>query len=172
MKHTAPIPPWADPLVEKGDPTGPEKDIRDQFVAEYMKDFSAYKAALRIGFLREFAADYSEKFLNEPYVQKQIAALTSLPPKKEEVDEDADKQEIINMLRREANYHGPGSSHAARVSALAKLTAILGMDAPTRSINENIHRGGVMVVPSTQSQEDWEKQAMKSQGELQSGARD
>lgn len=169
--HDIPVPPWAELLVNNEDPTGPEKAIRDKFVEEYVKDFDAFHAAIRTGFLRDFASDYSSKFLGEPYVQRLIAEARRATVAPEDEDIDSDKQEIINALRREANYHGPGSSHAARVSALSKLTAILGMDAPTRSINENIHRGGVMVVPAATNLEEWEKAAMKSQQDLVNDAR-
>lgn len=106
-----------------------EIEVRQRFVAEYVIDHDGRLAALRIGFNANFAVDYAKKFLSEPYVQQLIKAHLYAV----ENDPEFNKKRVMAALFKEANNHGPGSSHSARVSALAKLTSVLGMDAPAKS---------------------------------------
>jgi hypothetical protein len=110
--------------------TDAEKELRVRFVTEYLFDYNSYLACLRLGFNAGFATDYAKKFMEESFVRQLI--------KQAEIDAENDnagesnKRRIMAALFKEANYHGVGSSHAARVSALAKLTALYGMDAATK----------------------------------------
>lgn len=56
--------------------TEKERALRDSFVSEYLKDFDAYRACLRMGFLPTFAAEWCKKLYNDSYVQQQIALMT------------------------------------------------------------------------------------------------
>lgn len=58
------------------------------------------------------------------------------------------RDEVIAMLRREANTFGKGASHTARVAAMAQLARIYGMN--TVNVKAE-HSGGVMVVPMASS---------------------
>lgn len=150
-----------------------EKELRDRYVDEFFKDFDWVAAAIRVGYPKAIAVTYAQTFMEEPYVRRAISerekALAS-DPKKEEAET---RRQIRNRLLAEANYHGPGASHAARVSALAKLASILDMDAPTKIKNETTHRGGVMMIPvAAQSEDDWETLATQQQEELIRNARD
>lgn len=50
------------------------------------------------------------------------------------------------MLYREANFHGEGSSHGARVRAQVQLSKIFGLE--TIQIDAKVEHGdGVMLVP-------------------------
>lgn len=144
-----------------------EKELRDKFVDEYLLDFSQTAAAIRIGFGAGFAQTYAEKFMAEPYVRKRIMDLQTAMAGDEKTEADLDRRRIRAALMREAHYRGPGSSHAARVSALAKLAAIRDMDSPTRLKIDAGNRGGVMMVPAIASIEEWEQAAQASQGALQ-----
>lgn len=144
-----------------------EKKLRNQFVDEYLLDFSQTAAAIRIGFSASFAQTYAEKFMAEPYVRKRIMELQNAMAGDEKAEADLDRRRIRAALMREAHYKGPGSSHAARVSALSKLAAIRDMDAPTKLKIDSNMRGGVMMVPAIANIEDWEKAAQASQGALQ-----
>lgn len=150
-----------------------EKELRIKFVDEYYKDFNAKRACIRIGFEENYAAAYAARFLGEPFVQQQIAARAEKTIGKEEqkVEDEATKRVIRTRLLAESNYHGPGSSHAARVSALKQLADLYGMEAPKVIKNEHLHRGGVMQVPGIADANAWEEAALVSQEHLVNNAR-
>lgn len=154
-----------------GDMTPREIALRDMFVKEYLVDYKAVNAAIRCGFHKDFAVQYAQQFMNEPYVQQQLKAHTLEVEDPAHLDEDYLKRRVITSLLREAHYDGPGSTQSARVSALSKLTAILGMDAPAKSEQTITHRGGVMAVPGIASLDDWEKAASNSQEKLVAATR-
>lgn len=148
-----------------------QKALRDLFVGEYLIDFNSVAAAQRCGFSRINAIEYSQKFLQEPYVQQKIKNM-ELTPVDEDREIEFNRQRVKQQLMREAYYHGPGSSHAARVAALGKLMSIYSMEAPKRTKNENMHeyKGGVMRVPTAAaSAEEWEAQAVANQESLANG---
>ena len=157
---------WASEAMAQ-DLSGKEKELRDKFVDEYLLDFDQTAAAIRIGFSASFAQTYAEKFMTEPYVRQRIAALQTAMAEDEKIEAELDRRRIRAALMREAHYQGPGSSHAARVSALSKLASIRDMDAPTKIKSEVALRGGVMMVPGIANLEDWEKAAQASQTQLQ-----
>lgn len=154
----------------QGDLNPREKALRDLFVSEYLIDFDQVRAAQRCGFVYQFAVEYSTKFMEEPYVQQRINSI-----KFQKVDEkqmaDFDRTRIKNALMAEAHNRGPGSSHAARVAALAKLASMHGLDAPKKSEQTVLHKGGVMAVPGIANLDDWEKAASASQDQLVDHAR-
>jgi hypothetical protein len=147
-----------------------ERALRDLFVSEYLVDFDQTAAAMRCGFNRKFAIEYGTKFMAEPYVLQKMNLM-----KFAEVDEvdqnEYDSKRVRAALMQEAHYFGPGSSHAARVAALAKLASLIGMDKPLKTEQTINHRGGVMAVPGIASLDDWEKAASESQDELVKDAR-
>lgn len=148
-----------------------EKALRDLFVSEYLIDYDQVKAAQRCGFALQFAIEYGRKFMEEPYVQRRINEVRFKKIDEREL-EDYDKARIRTALMAEAHNRGPGSSHSARVSALSKLAALYGMEAP-KKIDANVnHRGGVMAVPGIAALDEWEQQASASQDELTRHASD
>lgn len=164
-------------IGEFGEPDEPilshrEKEIRIKYVEEYFVDHSPRRAAIRVGYSEPFVDEFVRRMNADAFVQRLISARTkqiALDPRGED---DETKRVIRARLLAESTYHGPGSSHAARVSALAKLMSLYGMDAPTVVKAEHNHRGGVMFVPPiATSLEDWEKAAVKSQQDLVSNAR-
>lgn len=145
-----------------------EKELRDKFVAEYLFDFDRVAAAIRVGFLPSFALEWSQKFLDESYVRQKIAQGMKATTEDDAKEEEETKRRIRASLLREANYRGAGSSHAARVGALSKLSSFYGMDAPIKTQQEMTHRGGVMAVPGIADATQWEAEALKSQTKLKS----
>jgi hypothetical protein len=139
-----------------------EKALRDQFVKEYLYDFDAYQACIRVGFANQFASDYARRLMGEPYVQRRIAELSKITPEDEHEQLEQDRLLTLRVLR-EAAQRGP---YASRVAAAAKLSAILGMDAPVKTSAEVMHRGGVMQVPSIANLDDWEQAATATQTKL------
>ena len=75
---------------------------------------------------------------------------------------------MVLAVLREATKLGP---YASRVSAAAKMAAILGLDAPSKADINVRHRGGVMAVPGIASLSDWEDEAESSQHKLVSDTR-
>lgn len=150
--------------------TKSEMELRDKFVREYLTDYDAYKAAIRIGYAPAYAKDFCVRFMQEPYVLGKIRDAEGGTT--EDLDVEAQKKMIVIALWREAKNMGAGSSQAARVAALSKLSAFYGMDAPKKSQTEltgpdGLPLGsGVFVVPGMVTAEEWAKQAEKQQEEL------
>lgn len=143
-----------------------ERDLRDRFVTQYLIDYNAWAAIVRVGFLKSVAAQYASDFMQEPYVQREIA--------RRQLAEDADpktalknKKKWVEMnLLQQAQFKGEGSSHSARVSALSKLCNIYDMDGATKVKATVTHKGGVMMVPAIANVDEWEKHAAVHQDSL------
>ena len=147
-----------------------EKALRNLFVEEYLTDYDALGAAIRVGYPQSFAKEYAVRFMHEPYVLQQIKLKETTPVAED--DNEAMKKRIMTGLIREANYRGPGCSQSARVAALAKLASIAGMDAPSRSKTEitgpngSPFLGGQFVIPGVMTVEQWEAAAAAQQASL------
>lgn len=142
-----------------------EKALRDKFVNEYLVDYDALAATMRIGYPKSYAKEYAVRFMEEPYVLKRIQEKESAG--EDEVSLDVMKKRIMAGLIREANYKGPGSSQAARVAALSKLAQMHGMDGRVPDNPENDALGeGAFVVPGVVTMEEWEKAAEAQQAAL------
>lgn len=159
----------AEPDNLAADLTHREKALRDHFVNEYLVDYDAKSAAIRVGYGSSYAHEMSVRLMQCPYVLQQISVKEST---NEEESTEVMRKRVIQGLIREANYKGPGCSPSARVAALAKLAEIQGLYAPTRSKTELTGPdgqplgGGVFVVPGICSVEDWEKMAAAQQAAL------
>jgi len=109
--------------------TKQEKALRQRFVAEYLADYDAFGAAIRLGYQEAFAQQYAKQFLTEPYTLKLI--------KEKEAEfgilteEDQHRKKIVAGLYREA--HSRFNSGSARVAALTQLAKIIGIEAPVKS---------------------------------------
>ncbi len=153
-----------------------EMAIREQVVREYLYDYNWTNACLRCGFRPEFAEDNARRFAQDPYCiwrVKELAREKGLNPNPEQRQQqvDTDKIDILNALRKEAHYYGPGSSAAARVSALGKLAQLLGME-PLKQSKTETKVQGVMVVPGIADTNSWEAIAEAEQAKLQSETMD
>lgn len=81
--------------------------VRDVFVSEYMKDFDAFRACVRMGFLGTFAIEHAKTFIQDGYVLRKIDFLTrSVHQPSEE-----DKAAMLANLRWLA-HNGSTSSRA------------------------------------------------------------
>ena len=150
--------------------TKSEMEIRDKFVAEYLVDYDAYKSCIRIGYAPAYAKDFCVRFMAEPYVLNKLKATEFDPGAPLDIEQE--KRRVLAGLWREANNFGAGSSQAARVAALSKLSAFYGMDAPKKTQTEVTGPdgqplgAGVFVVPGMVTAEEWAKQAEAQQEEL------
>lgn len=163
-------PTFWDSEAKVGELSGQEKAVRDRFVKEYLLDYDQKAAAIRCGYGESFAGTYADKFMNEPYVLQQIKRTELAFAEDADVEEEDTKRVIRAALLREAHYRGPGSSHSARVNALAKLAIIHDMDKTDKAGAEVGSRSGVMEVPGIASAEDWESTAAAAQKKLQDEA--
>lgn len=167
MAEPSAVPNFFDDLVMQPLLSEAEKAMRNKFVDEYLLDYDAYAAAVRVGFLSSIAPDYATQLMGDPYVRQRISARQT--EQEENPKEAARKRKKLTeaALLREASYHGPGASHGARVSALAKLASIYDMDAAIKTKSEiTMHRGGVMMIPAIANLDEWEKAASGSQERL------
>ena len=109
--------------------TKQEKALRQRFVAEYLADYDAIGAAIRLGYQEAFAQQYAKQFLTEPYTLKLI--------KEKEAEfgilteEDQHRKKIVAGLYREA--YSRFNSGSARVAALTQLARIIGIEAPVKT---------------------------------------
>lgn len=165
-------PGWSNQIMWAVNLSPQEISLRHMFVREYLIDYNGVNAALRCGFASLMAQEYAIRFLAESYVQHLIAEKTIKRKEAEDaMSEDETREmrrrQVEEALLREAHYKGPGSSQAARVAALSKLSTMYGLDkgALTGDVNDE-NRGGVMVVPMMVSADDWEKLAVQSQRKL------
>lgn len=132
---------WASTQLVEIPLTEREQRLRDLFVAEYLIDYDYTAAAVRIGFATNNAVEFGQKFKYDPYVQRRISESMGAEHTDPEFMNVVTKRRIINTLMKEAHYTGAGSSHSARVAALAKLSNIKGMDAPTKTETKVKHEG-------------------------------
>ena len=87
------------------------------FVREYLVDLNATGAARRAGYSPNGAEVAGHRLFSNAQVAAQIDK--ALQERVERTELSAD--EVIEGLRREANYRGEGASHSARVAALSWL---------------------------------------------------
>jgi phage terminase small subunit len=106
-----------------------ERALRDLFVNEYLKDFDAYRACIRVGFISTFAIDWAKRFMSEGYVLRAIEHFTRKPAEDEAAQAAADKVLIENTLREVART----GTAPARVAAVSKLAEMRGLTKPDAS---------------------------------------
>lgn len=145
------------------------KLLRRRFAGEYIKDFNATAAILRMGFKysRKTAQVKGSQFMGDAYTHHCIAELTA------QMDEKAivSRQEVLLGLKKEA--HASNSlfaSSSTRISAFRSLAKILGMEITKVEGNMTL-AGGVMAVPFAGSLEEWEKYSREAQEKLKAEVR-
>lgn len=105
-------------------PTPAEKALYDQFVEQYMVDFNAFEACMRVGFGASYALEYAKIFLLKPYIIRKIAEKRNTAAADPQKQEDQDKALVLSVAR-ELAQNGKG---AQRVAGAALLARIRGMD--------------------------------------------
>ena len=124
---------YAEPLTEN------ERTIRERFAREYVVDFSGPAALIRCGYASAYADEYSKRFLNEPYTKNLIAqyeeSVADLSP-------EEDRKRMIKALYRLID--SPYTRDSAKVSAIAQLCKIKGLEAPVKTETElNVKNTGI-----------------------------
>lgn len=90
---------------------------QERFVAEYLKDGNATRAAIAAGYSEKTARSTGAENLTKPDIAAAIAKAQSERTERTKIDIDY----VIQRLAVEAEREGEGSSHSARVSALGQL---------------------------------------------------
>lgn len=114
-------------------PSESQKALLDKFVAEYVKDFNAIAANIRVGFNAIYAKEYANVFLGKPYVQRKIMEFKSAPQPDEasRIAQLKQRVESVYIMAMES-----GDLKAA-VTAATKLGEMHGfMEAPDKSGEE------------------------------------
>lgn len=139
------------------------------FAKNYLIDFDHRNAAILT-----FNIDDPERarvvgldWIRHPLV---LQALQAYMPRIEN-EKIVSRERILLGLLQEANYHGLGSSHSARVAAWSKLAKIMGMEIEKKDSDEAKTRGGVMLVPFAGGIEQWEQAARGQQAQLKADVR-
>ncbi len=109
--------------------TKQERELRKRFVDEYLTDYDAVGAAIRLGYQEAFAQQYAKKFLTEPYTLRLVKEREAEFGVKTE--EDLHRKKIVAGLYREA--YARHNSGSARVAALSQLAKITGIEAPVKT---------------------------------------
>lgn len=164
--------PIQEPEDEERSYSDRELKLRDSFVKEYLKDYDAVGAAIRVGYPRSIAKEYAVRFMDEPYVARKIEKLEGSPV--ENLTEEEFQKKIIAGLWREANNFGLGATHPGRIAALAKLAQLKGMEPAARVKNEitgadGAPLAGTFVLPGLMTPDQWEAAAAQQQADLVSG---
>ena len=87
------------------------------FIEEYIVDFNGTQAAIRAGYSEHTANEQSSQLLAKLNIQEALAE--ALLARSDRVNITRD--EVIGMLRREANFFDEGATHGGRVTAITQL---------------------------------------------------
>lgn len=164
------------------------KKRRNVFIAEYLVDFCAAQAWRRMKAtcdpddLKQYtareSAEHGYMLTREPYVALKIRETIDLM----EEAQFLNRNRILAMALREANYHGQGAQHGGRVSSIKLLADIAELGSAAQAAKRRPTggggtggpggpRGGVMIVPATADLSTWEKQAKAAQAQLKEDVR-
>ena len=94
-----------------------------RFVAEFLVDLNATRAAIRAGYSEKTAGAIGYENLSKPQITEAIATAQAKRAERVEITQD----DVIAGLLTEARRTGDDSTHGARVSAWATLARHLGM---------------------------------------------
>ena len=96
---------------------------QQRFVEEYCLDTNGTQAAIRAGYSPRTANEQAARLLAKASVKEAVRAAQQARSERLQITQD----DVIRGLHQEATLAGPGSSHAARVTAWQTLGKHLGM---------------------------------------------
>lgn len=96
---------------------------QERFVAEYLVDLNATRAAIRAGYSPKTANKNAARLMVNDGVKAAIEAAQQARAERTELTQDV----VVEGLLAEARLAGEGSSHSARVAAWTALGKHLGM---------------------------------------------
>lgn len=138
--------------------------LRKEFAKLFCDTHNAITACKELGLALPYVEDWARTFMGcavtRSFIKEEQAYRAT-----EEGLKDA-HAEVYTQLRALGNYIGPGTSHSARVTAWVQYGKFLGMDQPTKTEAEVVHKGGVMLVPALTNPDEWSQLAALSQTAL------
>ncbi len=150
-----------------------ERQLRDRYIHEYLRDSDWSAAALRMGYTQETCLEFAKQMSDCPYVRRKISEATApswirATPESDAAnpytqDPEHIQQQVISTLMREMHAKGGGSSQVGRIAAAKELARIYKMgeiEDKSKVIQS------VMIVPAMGNVDDWEKQAKAQQAKL------
>lgn len=108
--------------------------LRDLYVQEYMKDFDPYKAALRLGFQFEHAAEFARDMQMCAYTQRKIVEFNR---RIDAAAKEAENAALTNRLRQIA-MTGRDSASVSAAKLLLEMEGLLKKDEPVDAASELI----------------------------------
>ncbi len=155
---------------EREDALTPEElFIRNLFIAEYMVDYNAAAACIRVGFHPDQAEDFAAQFMREGYVLRGVAEQQQQPISASQAS--IMRSQVIHKLWEESN--GPFARPSERVGALTSLTRALAIELKEDTGDDNTGpAGGVMQVPAMTDPDTWSEIAAAAQKKLKDSVRD
>lgn len=131
-----------------------ERQLFDEFLEEYYKDYDAERACLRLGVDPSDLNKALLFFFQSDYIQKKLAenAVLEKPDTQEKVDKAF--VFVVNKLRAIAD----NGSNKERLEACKQLALLYGLNKPL-DIRTNNSLTNVIMSPSPVSDAEWEEQA-------------
>lgn len=160
----------------EGNLTDKTRDRADRFVLQYLRDFNATQAFIRLSMeegrpYEDISYDYAMNKGWEMTRWPYIASRLDLARQEAAQEQILTENDLLWGIKKEMNFHGAGASHGARVSALALGAKIKGMEAPKKVEASVALRGGIMIVPETADLKSWEARASAAQAALKEEVR-
>lgn len=147
------------------EPSQTEKLRYEEFARQYLLDHNQKRAAVRMGYHVDRAADVGNRLFWKPYTQAYLTVLIRSLEERAIVG----RNQVLSGLLAEANNYGPDATSMSRIVAWTTIGKILGMFIAKVEISAN--SSGVMEVPMVRSVSEWEALASGSQQNLLEAAR-
>ncbi len=135
------------------------------FVHEYIKDYDAVSACIRMGFAGDSAMATAKIYFNTAFVQLRIKEIQA----EIRAEDVCTKGQVMSKYWEEANRPDvPFSSNSStRISALNAIVKLAGMAEPPKPKKTTMKQTpGFVVVPWTSDPNEWEETARQSQRAL------
>lgn len=167
-----------DPLIPAGnyDTWSAEEtaqaEVRAQlFAIEYIRDWSAINAAVRLGVDPALAKTVGQELHRHWLTCAYVEQLQDRFIKSELMSRDR----LAALMARDASNFGAGANAQARVGAQKNLMTLMGCDAETqgakaRKAADQIKAAGVMFVPLFGTEDAWEALARQNQDKIREEA--
>lgn len=131
-----------------------QKQLFDEFLEEYYKDYDAEKACLRLGVLPSTINQALLFFFQSPYVQKKLAEEAVLGKPDNQANIDKAFIYVTNKLKNIAD----GGTNKERLEACKQLSMLYGLNKPV-DIRTNSSFTNVIMSPQPVTDAEWEEQA-------------
>lgn len=158
--------PQDDPMMWTKEEQARAETCAALFAAEYLHDWDAYQALIRLGVPPSDAKLVAKSYMSHWLVLRNIKVRIRNFKRDNMVNADV----ALAMVARDASDFGRFANPLARVKAQSTLVKILEMDMPMDKRNGGLgaggSQGGVMVVGPVMDAEAWEADAAPSQEEL------